>query len=54
MAWQQSEYSFQITVLGCVLSVLGFCSISIDALAFVAQLRQDADKAADWSEWEEG
>ena len=30
-AWQQSAYSFQLTVLGCVLSVLGFCSISIDA-----------------------
>ena len=26
-------YSFQLTVLGCVLSVLGFCSISIDALS---------------------
>ena len=39
-AWQQRDYSFQLTVLGCVLSVLGFCSISIDALALVARLRQ--------------
>ena len=36
---QQSVYSFQLTVLGCVLSVLGFCSISIDALELLAKLR---------------
>lgn len=38
--WQQSDYSFQLTVLGCVLSVLGFCSISIDALSLVDKLRR--------------
>ena len=30
-------YSFQLTVLGCVLSVLGFCSISIDALSLMTE-----------------
>ena len=39
-SWQQRDYSFQLTVLGCVLSVLGFCSISIDALALTAKLRE--------------
>ena len=34
---QQSVYSFQLTVLGCVLSVLGFCSISIDALSLMTE-----------------
>ena len=43
--WQQSEYTFQLTVLGCVLSVLGFCSISIDAFALVTRLRQSRDQA---------
>ena len=38
-AWQQSDYSFQLTVLGCVLSVLAFCSISIDLLALLPTLR---------------
>ena len=41
-SWQQSDYSFQLTVLGCVLSVLGFCSISIDALTLIPMLRQGA------------
>ena len=36
--WQQSDYSFQLTMLGCVMSVLGFCSISIDALALLHAL----------------
>jgi len=40
--WQQSDYSFQLTVLGCVLSVLGFCSISIDALALLQTCQQGA------------
>ena len=31
-------YSFQLTVLGCVLSVLGFCSISIDALSLLHEM----------------
>ena len=35
---QQSVYSFQLTVLGCVLSVLGFCSISIDALSLLHEM----------------
>ena len=34
-AWQQSTYSAQLTTLGCVLSVLGLCSVSFDALAFL-------------------
>jgi len=38
VAWQQSHYSFQLTVLGSVLSVLAFCSISIDALAMLPAL----------------
>ena len=42
--WQQNQYSFHLTVLGCVLSVLGFCSISIDALALLPTLRQGADE----------
>lgn len=33
--WQQSVYSFHLTILGCVLSALGFCSISIDALSLL-------------------
>lgn len=44
--WQQSDYSFQLTVLGCVLSVLGFCSISIDALALLSTVRQGTDEDA--------
>ena len=38
--WQQNEYSFQLTVLGCVLSVLAFCSISIDAIELMHKVRQ--------------
>lgn len=45
-AWQQSEYSFRLTVLGCVLSVLGLCSVSIDALALLQSLHQGADAGA--------
>ena len=35
--WEQSVYSFRLTVLGSVLSVLGFCSISIDALSLMTE-----------------
>jgi len=42
-AWQQSDYSFQLLVLGSILSVLTFCSISIDLLSLVPKLRQGAD-----------
>lgn len=38
-AWQNNDYSFQLTVLGCVLSVLGFCSISIDAIELATRIR---------------
>lgn len=41
--WQQNDYSFQLLCLGSVLSVLTFCSISIDALALIARLRPVAD-----------
>ena len=32
-------------MLGCVLSVLGFCSISIDVLALLPTLRQGTNTA---------
>ena len=35
VAWQQGLYSYQLTMLGCVLSVLGLCSVSIDVLALL-------------------
>ena len=35
--WEQSEYSFRITVLGSVLSVLGFFSISIETLSLLTE-----------------
>ena len=35
VAWQQSRYSYQLTLLGCVLSGLGACSISIDLMALI-------------------
>ena len=38
VAWQQSRYSYQLTMLGCVLSGLGACSISIDLLALFPTL----------------
>eukprot|EP00622_Pseudochattonella_farcimen_P002224 FR737117.1.p2 GENE.FR737117.1~~FR737117.1.p2 ORF type:complete len:120 (-),score=12.18 FR737117.1:37-396(-) len=33
VAWQQSRYSYQLTLLGCVISGLGACSVAIDLLA---------------------
>ena len=45
IAWQQSELSSQLTLIGCLLSVLGFCSISIDALALLETVRQRADES---------
>ena len=45
-AWQQSTYSAQLTTLGCVLSVLGLCSVSFDALAFVQGLQGDGGALA--------
>lgn len=42
-AWQQSTYS---PTLGCVLSVLGLCSVSFDALAFVQGLQGDSGALA--------
>lgn len=39
--WQQSDYSQKLTVLASVLSVLGFCSISIDVLELLQTLRQN-------------
>jgi len=46
LTWQQGEHSFRLTVLGSVLSILGFFSISVDVLDFVAR-RRDAVEQAD-------
>jgi hypothetical protein len=45
-AWQQSDYSFQLTVLGCFLSVLAFCSISVDVLSLVRPMLAAASPQA--------
>ena len=50
-AWQQSTYSAQLTTLGCVLSVLGLCSVSFDALAFVQGLQGDGGALAAAVRW---
>eukprot|EP01052_Picozoa_sp_SAG31_P032262 SAG31_NODE_3519_length_4165_cov_2.486227_5_plen_368_part_00 len=38
VSWEQSRYAHQLTVLGCVLSGLGVCSIFIDLVALLPTL----------------